>query len=151
MSPTPPPTTGHKAPLGVWLGLAFAVCIDTVVQLVWSRAATDALGEGTMATLLGMLSHPLFYAMLGLYAMQFINWMIVLSKADLSFAQPITACSYVLTAAGSAYFLADRVTPLRMAGIALILIGVWLISGTTHHTGAPSMVHPVTDSLEDSP
>ncbi|MDD5558471.1 EamA family transporter [Candidatus Methylomirabilis sp.] len=151
MSPTPPPTTGHKAPLGVWLGLAFAVCIDTVVQLVWSKAATDASSEATLATLLGMFSHPLFYAMLGLYAMQFVNWMIVLSKADLSFAQPITACSYVLTAAGSAYFLADRVTPLRMAGIALILIGVWLISGTTHHTGAPSMVHPVTDSLEDSP
>src|SRR5574337_1532824 len=141
----------HNVPLGVWLGLAFAVCIDTVVQLVWSKTATDALGDGALGTLMGMFTHPLLYVMLGMYAMQFVNWMIVLSKADLSFAQPITACSYVLTAAGSAYFLADRVTPLRMAGIALILIGVWLISGTTHHTGAPSMVHPVTDSLEDSP
>lgn len=147
----PPPTTGHKTPLGVWLGLAFAVCIDTAVQLIWSKTATDALGDDALGTLLGMFSHPLLYLMLGMYAMQFVNWMIVLSKADLSFAQPITACSYVLTAAGSAYFLADRVTPLRIAGIALILIGVWLISGTTHHTGAPSMVHPVTDSLDDSP
>ncbi|MDE2058128.1 MAG: EamA family transporter [candidate division NC10 bacterium] len=151
MSPASPPTTGHKVPLGVWLGLIFAVCIDTVVQLVWSKAATDVLGDGALDTLLGMFAHPLLYAMLGMYAMQFVNWMIVLSKADLSFAQPITACSYVLTAAGSAYFLADRVTPLRIAGISLILIGVWLISRTTHHTGAPSMVHPVTDALEDSP
>ena len=151
MSPVPPPTTEHKVPLGVWLGLAFAVCIDTVVQLVWSKAATEALGEDTLGTFMGMFTHPLLYLMLGMYAMQFVNWMIVLSKADLSFAQPITACSYVLTAAGSAYFLADRVTPLRIAGISLILIGVWLISRTTHHTGAPSMVRPVTDSLEDSP
>jgi drug/metabolite transporter (DMT)-like permease len=151
MSGVPPPATGHKVPTGVWLGLAFAVCIDTVVQLVWSKAATEAQSEAVFGTLMGMFSHPLLYAMLGMYAMQFVNWMIVLSKADLSFAQPITACSYVLTAAGSAYFLADRITPLRMAGIALILIGVWLISRTTHHTGAPSMVHPVTDSLEDSP
>ena len=151
MSPVPPPATGHKAPPGVWLGLAFAVCIDTVVQLVWSKTATDALGEDTLGTFMGMFTHPLLYVMLGMYAMQFVNWMIVLSKADLSFAQPITACSYVLTAAGSAYFLADRITPLRMGGIALILVGVWLISGTKHHTGAPSMVHPVTDSLDESP
>src|SRR5574337_1884250 len=151
MSPTPVLTTRHTVPLGVWLGLAFAVCIDTVVQLVWSKTAPEALGDSALSTLLGMFAHPLLYVMLGMYAMQFVNWMIVLSKADLSFAQPITACSYVLTAAGSAYFLADRVTTPRMVGIALILIGVWLISGTRHHTGAPSMVHPVTDSLEDSP
>lgn len=151
MSPVPPPAAGHKAPPGVWLGLAFAVCIDTVVQLVWSKAATEALGEDTLGTFMSMFTHPLLYLMLGMYAMQFVNWMIVLSKADLSFAQPITACSYVLTAAGSAYFLADRVTPLRIAGISLIMVGVWLISGTKHHTGAPSMVHPVTDSLDESP
>ncbi|PWB79945.1 MAG: hypothetical protein C3F08_05500 [Candidatus Methylomirabilota bacterium] len=151
MSRAPLSATKHKVPPGVWLGLAFAVCIDTAVQLVWSKTVTDVQGGATLSTLQGMLAHPLLFLMLAMYAMQFVNWMIVLSKTDLSFAQPITAGSYILTAAGSIYFLADRVTWLRMAGIALILVGVWLISGTRHHTGAPSMVHPVTDSLEDSP
>ncbi len=148
-SDTALPLARKPVPLSVWAGLAFAIIVDTALQLVWSKTVKAVPHEaGTVDTLLGMLHQPTFYLMLCINLAQFINWMILLSKADLSFAQPITAFAYVTTAIGSWWFLHDHITAPRMIGIGLILIGVWLISRTHHHTGVPSPVHPVTDSLE---
>jgi drug/metabolite transporter (DMT)-like permease len=62
---------------------------------------------------------------------QFFNWMLVLARADLSFAQPITALSYVTVAAvGHFSSLHEKVGPMRAAGIALIVAGVWQMSRT---------------------
>ncbi len=119
----------------VWLGLSLAIFMVTASQLCW-KAATLAAGHptGVWATLIGTFRQPLFLAAIVLYLLQFFNWMWVLSNADLSYAQPITALSYVTITAMAKFWFNEALPPQRLAGIALILAGVWFISRTGHRT-----------------
>ena len=68
------------------------------------------------------------------FLLQFFNWMIVLAHADLSYAQPITALSYVTVSVASMAIFHEYLSPLRLVGLAMILIGVWVISRTNLRT-----------------
>jgi drug/metabolite transporter (DMT)-like permease len=76
---------------------------------------------------------------------QFVCWILLLSRADLSYAQPITALSFVSVAVCSVVFFGEKVGVMRLAGIAMILVGVWFISNTNHRTKATHL--PVTEVL----
>lgn len=51
----------------------------------------------------------------------------LLSWAALSFVVPAMALSYVTGALGGKYFLGERLTPVRWAGISLVSVGVALV------------------------
>lgn len=75
------------------------------------------------------------FILLGLlcYVVSVVVWMLVLSRVDVSFAYPFLSVGYVLTAVlGYALFNED-LTAYRIAGIALICIGVSVLarSGAT--------------------
>lgn len=78
-------------------------------------------------------------AMLALF---FFLWLAVLSWEDLSVALPMQALNYVLVAVLAKYLLHEEVTPLRWAGIALVCVGVMLItkSSTSDKKIAPELV-----------
>ncbi len=130
-------TPSSKSQIGVVIGLSIAIVLDTIVQLCWKLAVVrSGHDDAPLLDLLNaMLHQPLTYLLLVLFIAQFVNWIIVLGKADLSYAQPITAMSYVLTCFGSAALFGDRLPPQRWLGIALILGGVWFVSRTAHRTG----------------
>jgi multidrug transporter EmrE-like cation transporter len=52
----------------------------------------------------------------------------VLSRVHLSFAYPILALGYVLTALCSWYLFNEAISPTRWAGIIVICVGVVLVS-----------------------
>ena len=118
-------------PGAVVVGLVLAVVLDTFIQIAWKLAVSGSPGgAGPAAAALGAFSSPFFYAaMLGLAA-QLFNWMRVLARADLSFAQPFTALSYLSVFALSARSLNERISAPKAMGVCLILIGVFLISRT---------------------
>jgi drug/metabolite transporter (DMT)-like permease len=129
-------TTGQQRRI-VWLGLALTIVMDTLAQLSWKFAVeqvpeTIELWRSVIAT----LSEPWLYVALLLYILQFFNWMIVLSHADLSYAQPITALSYVTVSGASSALFHERLSLLRLVGLVMILLGVWFISRTSHRTTA---------------
>lgn len=64
-------------------------------------------------------------AMLALF---FFLWLAVLSWEDLSVALPMQALNYVLVAVLAKYLLHEEVSPLRWGGIALVCVGVILIT-----------------------
>jgi len=64
-------------------------------------------------------------AMLALF---FFLWLAVLSWEDLSVALPMQALNYVLVAVLAKYLLHEDISPLRWAGIALVCVGVMLIT-----------------------
>ena len=66
----------------------------------------------------------------GLYVLSTLIWLIVLSRAPLSYAYPMIAAGYVLVVFLSWAVLGERVTALRMAGLALIVAGVVLVGRT---------------------
>src|SRR5258706_7458142 len=80
----------------LWIGLLLAVALDVVAQLCWKAAAgSSPASAGVLAALGAAAVHPLGLALPVIFAAQFFNWIRVLSRADLSFAQPIMALSYV--------------------------------------------------------
>ncbi len=139
MGSDPPPSAPHprKLPPRLVLGLVAAIVLDTAVQTVWKRAAltlpANAAGDPVGAVRV-VLSQPLFLAVGGLIALQMVNWLKVLDDADVSYALPITALSYVSVAAVSALWLHEVVTSGRIVGTLLILAGVFLVSRTAHNT-----------------
>jgi drug/metabolite transporter (DMT)-like permease len=68
------------------------------------------------------------------FGAQLINWMRVLARADLSYAQPFTALSYLTVLTLSSHTLHEHLSPARLCGVGMILAGVFLISRTSHRT-----------------
>ena len=118
------------------VGLAIAIGLDTAVQLCWKAAVP--LSGSPLTILAGTAENPLFAAAAVLMICQLLNWMTVLSVADVSLAQPITAMGYITVAIASFYLWHETLTPLQVGGIALILFGVLLVS-RTHRPQAGGM------------
>jgi drug/metabolite transporter (DMT)-like permease len=74
-------------------------------------------------------------AMLALF---FFLWLAVLSWEDLSVALPMQALNYVLVAVLAKYLLHEEVSPLRWGGIALVCVGVILITKSSTSDKKPS-------------
>jgi drug/metabolite transporter (DMT)-like permease len=64
----------------------------------------------------------------------FVSYMLVLSWADYSFVQPASSLAYGVVALLSYLVLGESVSPLRWAGIAVICLGVFVISHTAPRT-----------------
>ena len=60
-------------------------------------------------------------------ALAFFSLLAVLSIENVSFVVPVTALNYAAGALGGKFFLGERVTPRRWAGVLLVCIGVTLV------------------------
>ena len=112
-------------------GLAAAILLDTMVQILWKRSTLSLPADFAIHPLAGLwsLARRGDVIVVGLLiGAQMVNWLKVLDRADVSYALPITALSYVSVAGASYLFLHEGLSPARMAGIALILLGVFFIS-----------------------
>ena len=65
---------------------------------------------------------------LALYVASTIVWLLVLARAPLSYAYPFVSLGFVLTALYAYYALGESFALTRVAGIALICAGVWLVA-----------------------
>ena len=113
------------------IGLFAAIAIDTLLQLVWKTTVLATAADAPpLATLSSVFSNPAFFGVLFLMAIQFFNWLIVLSQADLSYVKPISSLSYASVPTFSALALGEAVDGLEIMGLACVIAGVWLISRT---------------------
>jgi drug/metabolite transporter (DMT)-like permease len=128
-------STRKKFPIRLAAGLFVAILIDTVLQLFWKTAVLSLPSDGSpWLNLRALLQSPLFLFVMLLMAFQFFNWLMVLGNADLSFAQPITALSYVSVFCLSVFYLKESPDLIQITGILFVLAGVWFISQTEHVT-----------------
>jgi drug/metabolite transporter (DMT)-like permease len=74
------------------------------------------------------LTHPLVLLGLLLYSASAIVWLLVLARLDVSMAYPIVALGFVLTALLGWYFHDESVSAMRWTGIAVIFLGVVIVS-----------------------
>jgi multidrug transporter EmrE-like cation transporter len=70
------------------------------------------------------------YVLFGLlcYGLGFMVWLIVLSKAEVSYAYPLISLGYVFTAILARALFGEAVGLTRMAGIFVTCLGVFLIA-----------------------
>src|SRR2546428_11518930 len=87
-------------------------------------------GVTNPTVLLGVFFEALFFACL----------LILMSKSDITFLWPLTALSFVMTTLAALLFLGEKVSPVRWAGVILIMIGAALISYSEHSKNKPIAV-----------
>ena len=127
----------RKFPARLAVGLLIAILIDTALQLVWKSAVLTLPHDGSpWLNVQAILQNPRFVFVIFLMGCQFFNWLMILGDADLSYAQPITSLSYVSVFFLSVLYLKEAADLFQIAGIMLVLAGVWFISQTEHLTQA---------------
>ena len=129
-------------------GLFAAIAIDTLLQLAWKTTVLETAADASpLATLGSVFASPAFFGMLFLMAMQFFNWLIVLSQADLSYVKPISSLSYAFVPIFSALVLGEALDGLEIMGLACVIAGVWLISQTQPMTPKSSKPQEIVPSV----
>ena len=84
-------------------------------------------GATNPSVLLGVFFEALFFACL----------LVLMAESDISFLWPLTALSFVLTTLAALIFLGERVSSVRWAGVAFIVVGAALISYSEHAKPKP--------------
>jgi multidrug transporter EmrE-like cation transporter len=75
-----------------------------------------------------LLTSPMFLLALALYGISVLNWLIVLSRVELSVAYPAMSIAYVLTFIAGVVAFGEQATPVRIIGACAIVLGAVLIS-----------------------
>jgi drug/metabolite transporter (DMT)-like permease len=117
-----------------WLLVALIAAATTASDVLQS-AAMKRHGEirdfrpGALGRVLALLArNKLIVASVAAMTVSFFAFIALLSVADLSFAVPATAASYVLETVLAKYVLQEPVTMERWAGASLVACGVALLS-----------------------
>src|SRR3989344_789353 len=120
--------------MGFYLLLIVSVFSNLTANILLKKGVTSFGGlTGQKAKLFFELTKAATspFVILGvvLYGFSFLIWLRILSFNDLSRAYPIFATIvFLLTTAGSAIFLNESVSLLRFAGIAIMLVGIYLVA-----------------------
>jgi drug/metabolite transporter (DMT)-like permease len=93
--------------------------------------------SAVMATAAATFASPLVWLGVASLILFFVCYLLLLSWADYSFVTPVTAIGYVVVPLLGWSLLGEHVSALRWAGIALICVGVALVSGTPPRTTPP--------------
>ena len=84
---------------------------DNIVPVGWKLATEPHIAGG-----------------LGCYVISVVVWIIALSRVEVSIAYPMLSVGYVVNALAAWYLFGEAVTPMRLIGIGVIIIGVYLVA-----------------------
>jgi drug/metabolite transporter (DMT)-like permease len=112
--------------LSVVCGVAGQLTLKSGMTQV-GRIGVESLAEPIQLAL-RVLTSPLVVIGLCLYVLGAACWLIVLSRVPLSLAYPVLALSYAFTPVLAWLILGENVPSLRWLGVAVICVGVVLVS-----------------------
>lgn len=108
-------------------------CMNSAAQLLL-KAGVTRFGEFafTWSSLIPIFSKiilsPFIIAGIMLYVLSVAMWILVLSRVDASVAYPMASLGYIITAISAYYVLNEHLSITQIAGIFVILVGVYLIT-----------------------
>lgn len=110
-----------------------AVLASAVGQLVLKKGMGSmgvlTLDAGHLGGILArIMTNPYILLGLAIYACGTLFWLVALSRVDLSYAYPFVSFSYVVMLVASWLLLNEQISLLRIAGSAVVILGVLLIS-----------------------
>jgi len=105
--------------------ISFGVCGQLMLKHGMSRMGGAAIG-GNLIRLI--VPSPCVIGGLVMYGLGVVNWLLALSHLELSYAYPFASLSYIGIIVGSYFIFKERITLLRLAGIAVIIAGVLVSS-----------------------
>jgi multidrug transporter EmrE-like cation transporter len=116
------------------LGLILvSVSLSALAQISFKLGVTGAAHQavpvgGAAAGLMGALFTPGVMVGLALYGFGTLLWLTALARVDVSQAYPFVGLGFVLTAILGYLIFGDPLTPQRIAGILVVMGGIWLVA-----------------------
>ncbi len=109
------------------------ICLNAVAQLLL-KAGTNAVGaihltaDNWLATGIKLATQLPIIGGLTCYVVSVGVWIIGLSRVDVTIAYPLLSLGYIINAIGAWYFLGEVVSAQRLMAIAVIIVGVILLT-----------------------
>lgn len=114
--------------------LIFAgVALNALGQLLL-KAGTNAVGrfefvaDNIVPVATRFAFEPHILAGVLCYGVSLVVWIMGLSRIEVSVAYPLLSLGYVINAVAAWYLFGEALTPARIAGIGLIVVGVFVIA-----------------------
>jgi drug/metabolite transporter (DMT)-like permease len=113
--------------------IVMTVCLNTAGQFMM-KAGINRIGKIDLSRFFDFIPRIVTsgYVLGGFFAymVSAALWIVILSRAELSWAFPMVSLSYVLTAIFSPILLGESFSVQRFIGILVICVGVFLVSRT---------------------
>ncbi|MBI4706595.1 MAG: EamA family transporter [Candidatus Omnitrophica bacterium] len=128
----------NKLTVKILIFLIFSDILETFTQFCFKKGALNAVNldvnnlAGLSVFFKIVFSSGFIWIGVLSVIFTFIIWSTILSKIELSVAVPIASFSYILVPLVSVFFLHEKISLLRWAGIVFILAGVIVVSKSSH-------------------
>jgi len=113
--------------------ILLTIALNTVAQISL-KVGIDRIGifafhwENILPISLKVITSTWIVGGVLIYAVSVVTWLMVLSRTPVSIAYPISSLGYVTSAIVAYYLLGEDLTIIRIAGIMVILLGVYLVA-----------------------
>ena len=122
--------------LPTFMFLLTGVLLNAGAQLLL-KAGVEPLGalnveaSTLLATGARVLTQWPILAGLACYVLSVAVWLVALSRVEVSVAYPMLSLGYVVNAVAAYWLFGEALGPMRCAGIAIILVGVYVVARTS--------------------
>jgi multidrug transporter EmrE-like cation transporter len=109
------------------------VLLNATAQLLL-KAGTNSVGqfsfsaENIVPVGWRLATEPHILGGLTCYVISVVVWIMALSRVEVSIAYPMLSVGYVINAIAAWYLFGEAVTPARLVGIAVIILGVFIVA-----------------------
>lgn len=116
-----------------WMLVLTAVLINAAAQLLL-KVGARALHEFTFSIgnivpiIVKLATNSFILGGLACYVVSVLVWIVLLSRVEVSLAYPLVSLGYIVTALAAWWLFGEHLSTERVAGIAVILFGVFLIT-----------------------
>ena len=113
--------------------LMTGVLINAGAQLLL-KAGTNSVGvfefsrDNLVPVGWKLATEPHVVGGLGCYVISVVVWIMALSRVEVSIAYPMLSIGYVVNAFAAWYLFGEALTPMRLIGIGVIVLGVCLVA-----------------------
>ncbi len=113
--------------------VSVAVLLGVAAQLLL-KAGTNAVGhfafslDNAVPVSLQLSLEPRILAGTGCYALSLVLWVMALSRTEVSVMYPMVSIGFALNALLAWWLLGEALNAQRLIGIAVIMLGVWLVA-----------------------
>ncbi len=115
------------------------VLLNAIAQLLLKAGAGSLAGvelRASNALLIAgrLLGSVPILAGLSCYVLSVVVWILALARVEVSVAYPMLSIGYVVNALAAWWLFGENLSGARLAGIGVILLGVWLVARTSSGT-----------------
>ncbi len=112
------------------------VLLNAIAQLLLKAGSGSLAGlelRASNAVLIAtrLLSSMPILAGLACYVLSVVVWILALARVEVSVAYPMLSVGYVVNALAAWWLFGENLSGARIAGIGVILLGVWLVARTS--------------------